>query len=90
PHICFELSEKLFHFENFKKLELKPEVFVKDSLNLGVSVNGKKRAEIEVNASLSQDEIIWLAKEKVAKWLEGKSVIKEIYVPNSLVNLVVK
>ncbi|EOJ7832016.1 leucine--tRNA ligase [Campylobacter upsaliensis] len=90
PHICFELSEKLFHFENFKKLELKSEVFVKDSLNLGVSVNGKKRAEIEVSASLKQDEIIQLAKEKVAKWLEGKSVIKEIYVPNSLVNLVVK
>lgn len=90
PHICFELSEKLFHFANFKKLELKPEVFVKDSLNLGVSVNGKKRAEIEVSTSLSQDEIIQIAKEKVAKWLEGKSVIKEIYVPNSLVNLVVK
>ncbi|MDL0114648.1 leucine--tRNA ligase [Campylobacter felis] len=90
PHICFELSEKLFHFENFKKLELKSEVFVKDSLNLGVSVNGKKRAEIEVAASLSKEEIISLAKEKVAKWLEGKSVIKEIYVPNSLVNLVVK
>ncbi|HEC1549043.1 TPA: leucine--tRNA ligase [Campylobacter upsaliensis] len=90
PHICFELSEKLFHFENFKKLELKSEVFVKDSLNLGVSVNGKKRAEIEVSASLKQDEIIQLAKEKVAKWLEEKSVIKEIYVPNSLVNLVVK
>ncbi|MCR2062211.1 leucine--tRNA ligase [Campylobacter helveticus] len=90
PHICFELSEKLFHFENFKELELKPEVFVKDSLNLGVSVNGKKRAEIEVAASLSKEEIISLAKEKVAKWLEGKSVIKEIYVQNSLVNLVVK
>ena len=63
---------------------------MKDSLNLGVSFNGKKRAEIEVSASLKQDEIIQLAKEKVAKWLEGKSVIKEIYVPNSLVNLVVK
>lgn len=90
PHLCFELSDKLFKCENFKKLELKAEAFVKESLNLAVSVNGKKRAEIEVLSSLGEDEILNLAKEKVAKWLEGKSIVKQIYVEGKLVNLVIK
>ncbi|HEC2777553.1 TPA: hypothetical protein ACUUHY_001717, partial [Campylobacter coli] len=71
-------------------LNLKEEVFVKDSLNLGISVNGKKRGEIEVSSSASQDEILELAKQKVSKWLEGKNIVKEIYVEGKLVNLVIK
>lgn len=41
PHVCFELSEELLNVK-FQKLELKEEVFVKDTLNLAVSINGKK------------------------------------------------
>ncbi|ELK4666357.1 leucine--tRNA ligase [Campylobacter coli] len=90
PHVCFELSDKLFKCENFKVLNLKEEVFVKDSLNLAISVNGKKRGEVEVSSSASQDEILELAKQKVSKWLEGKNIVKEIYVEGKLVNLVIK
>jgi len=90
PHICFELSELLFGLENFKKLELKSEVFIKDSLNLAVSINGKKRAEFEISSNASKEEILSTAKDQVAKWLENKSIIKEIYVEQKLVNLVIK
>ncbi len=38
----------------------------------------------------SKDEIIKLAKEKTAKWLGNKEIIKEILVPKKLVNIVVK
>lgn len=90
PHVCFELSEELFACENFKKLELKEEAFVKDTLNLAVSINGKKRAEFEISSSAGKEEILALAKENTAKWLEGKSIVKEIYVEGKLVNLVIK
>ena len=90
PHIANELSDELFNRKNFSKIEILDEVFVKDTLNLAVTVNGKRRAEIEVDKNLSQDEIISLAKEKVAKWLENKTIIKEIYVKEKLVNLVLK
>ncbi|NLK66208.1 MAG: leucine--tRNA ligase [Campylobacteraceae bacterium] len=90
PHITNELSSELFGRENFKKIKIKDEVFVKDSLNLAVTVNGKKRAEIEVAADASKDEILSIAKENVEKWLEGKTIVKEIYVKDKLVNLVVK
>ncbi|MDA3050220.1 leucine--tRNA ligase [Campylobacter sp. JMF_02 ED1] len=90
PHIASELSQTLFGRKNFTKIELLPEVFVSDTITLAVTVNGKKRAEIDANADASEAEILALAKENVAKWLEDKTLIKEIYVKNKLVNLVVK
>jgi leucyl-tRNA synthetase len=90
PHLCWELSDKLFGLENLKPIDIKEEVFEVDTIVLAVTINGKKRDEIEVSKSLSKDEILTLAKEAASKWLEGKELIKEIYVPNKLINLVVK
>ena len=90
PHTCWELSESLFGLKNFKKLELLEEVFQSSSMTLPVTINGKRRCEIEVAKDTSKDDILALAKEAGRKWLEEKSIIKEIYVPNKLVNLVVK
>jgi len=90
PHICAELSEKLFKRRNFGELRVCEEVFESDTIKLAVTINGKKRAEFEAGASLSEGEILSLAKQNCAKWLEGKSVVKEIYVKNKLVNLVIK
>lgn len=90
PHLASELSEKLFNRTNIKTYELKEEVFVSDTIKLGISINGKNRAEIEVDANANQDEIIKIAKDKAAKWLEDKIIVKEIYIPNKLVNIVIK
>ena len=90
PHICAELSDKLFKRRNFGELRVCEEVFESDTIKLAVTINGKKRAEFEVDAGLSEGEILSLAKQNCAKWLEGKSIIKEIYVKNKLVNLVIK
>ncbi len=91
PHVATELSEKLFERENFKgKIDVKDEVFVQDSIMYVVMIGGKKRTEIEVSPDASNDEILAAAKEAGAKWLEGMQVVKEIVVPNKLVNLAVK
>jgi leucyl-tRNA synthetase len=91
PHVCAELSEELFDSKNLAgKIEILEEVFVQDTVTLGVAVNGKRRAEIEVDAGASKEDIIAMAKESIDKWLEGKNVVKEILVPNKMVNLVVK
>jgi leucyl-tRNA synthetase len=93
PHACWEISENLFGRKNFEQpLSVKEEVFVQDSITLAVTINGKKRAEIEVSPDASKEEILALAKanENAIKWIEGKELIKEIVVPNKLVNLVVK
>ncbi|WP_170019113.1 leucine--tRNA ligase [Campylobacter sp. RM16190] len=90
PHIANELSENLFGRANFTHIDIKEEVFEKDSLNLAITVNGKRRGEVEVPSDASEAEILKAAKENVAKWIEGKELIKEIYVQGKLVNLVVK
>jgi len=91
PHVTTELSELLFDRDNLgAKLEVKEEVFVQDSILYMVMIGGKKRTEVEVSPSASSDEILAIAKEAGAKWLEGMTIVKEIVVPNKLVNLAVK
>lgn len=90
PHIACELSQMVFDSKNLTKIDILEEVFVKDSIEIGVSVNGKNRATIEIDASLDEQSIKQIAKENVAKWLDGKEIVKEIYIQNKLVNIVVK
>jgi len=90
PHLAWELSDRLFGRHNLAPAAIKDEVFVVDTFNMGVSVNGKKRAEIEVGASDEKEQIIETAKTAVEKWIEGKTVVKEIVVPKKLVNIVIK
>lgn len=90
PHVCYEISNELFSLKNFTNIILKEEVFIKDSLNLAITVNGKLRGEIEISTNTSKEEILQMSKNAVLKWLEGKEITKEIYVPNKIVNLVIK
>ncbi len=91
PHTCWDLADKLFERKNFSsKIEVKEEVFALDSIVLAITINGKKRTEVEVNPNATKDEILAQAKEVASKWIDGKELIKEIVVPNKLVNLVVK
>lgn len=62
------------------------------TVEIGVQVNGKVRGRISIPRDLAEAEVLALAKEEenVVKFLDGKSLIKEIYIPGRLVNLVVK
>ena len=90
PHISWELSDILFKRKNFLPIEIKEEVFEEDFICLAVTINGKKRFELKVNVNSSKEDILVKAKEGANKWLLDKELIKEIYVPNKLVNLVLK
>ena len=65
---------------------------VEDQIEIAVQVNGKVRGRISVASDISKDGAIEAAKadEKIVEALAGKTVVKEIYVPGRLVNLVVK
>jgi leucyl-tRNA synthetase len=90
PHICWDISSEYFSLNNLNPQAVIDEVFVEDSITLGVSINGKRRTEIEVAVDASNEDIIASAKEAASKWLEGMSIVKEIVVPKKLVNIVVK
>ncbi len=91
PHISWELSKNLFDLNNLNnEINIYDEVFQLDQITLGVSVNGKNRAEISVSPDSTENEIIAVAKNSVSKWLDGKTIVKEILVQRKLVNLVIK
>ena len=72
--------------------EVDESALVKSEIELMVQVNGKLRGKIEVAADADQTTILSAAKthEAVQKFLDGKTLVKEIVVPGRLVNLVVK
>ena len=63
-----------------------------DTISLVVQINGKLRASIEVSADISAEDAFILAtgQENVKKWLEGQEIIKKIFVPGKLLNIVVR
>lgn len=62
------------------------------SVEIVVQVNGKVRARLSVAADISKEDAVAAAKaeEKIAEEISGKQIVKEIYVPGKLVNIVVK
>ena len=67
-----------------------PALTVQDQLAIAIQINGKLRGDITVARGTSKTDIEQQAKEAVAKRLEGKEIIKVIYVPDRLVNFVVR
>lgn len=67
-----------------------PAEAVSDSIEIVVQVLGKVRCRVSVPADADQAAVETAAKQAAAKWLEGKTVVKVVYVPGKLVNLVAK
>ena len=95
PHLCEEIWETLGH-NTILSLEAWPtydeEKTVENTVEIAIQVNGKLRGTIKLPMNTPKDEAIAAAKadERVASFIEGKTIIKEIAVPNKIVNLVVK
>lgn len=95
PFITEELWEKLGHnntiayekWPTFEQEKAKEEVY-----ELAVQVNGKVRGTTTIALNSSNEEMLKCAKElsNVLKYLEGKTIVKEIVIPNKIVNIVVK
>ncbi|MCC5915159.1 MAG: leucine--tRNA ligase [Balneolaceae bacterium] len=97
PHIAEEMWSRLGHggslaYEKWPEYDEK--LMVSKTVEYPVQVNGKVRANIEVPADKAKDKefVIGLAKQQqnVEKYLDGSTIIKEIFVPERIVNLVVK
>jgi leucyl-tRNA synthetase len=70
--------------------EFNPALAKDDLITMAVQVMGKTRGTIEVPADISKEDFLVKAKEKVAKHLEGKTIVKEIYIPGKICNFVAK
>lgn len=95
PHIAEELWKRFGHdgtitYVDFPTFDEK--YLVDDEVEVPVQINGKVKARINVAADAAQDDVVAtaLADSKIASLVEGKNIVKQIYVPGRMVNLVVK
>ena len=95
PHVTEEIWEEQGFsgmLATAKWVEYDEAKCVDDTIEIVAQVNGKIRAKLMIASNATSEEAIALAKsdEKVAADIAGKTVVKELYVPGRLVNIVVK
>ena len=96
PH----LSEELWSIHFVKNCsvfneawpEFDPSLIVDDEVTVSIQVNGKLRGTIQIPLDQPKDKVLFHAKslENVSKYISEGNLIKEIYIPNKIVNLVIK
>ncbi len=91
PHICSEMGE-IYSIDLSKWPEYNKELAKDDTFLLIVQINGKVRGRVEVEMGIDEETAFneALKDDKVKKALEGKTIVKKIYIPNRLLNIVVK
>ena len=93
PHIAEEMWHEMGHDGSVfdagwpKADESK---LVQDTIEIALQISGKLRGTMVVSSSATKEEALAQAKEVLAAKIEGKTVVKEIYVPGKIVNLIVK
>lgn len=94
PHITEEIYQSQFGEILNKQpwVKFNEELCKEDKIEIVIQVNGKLKAKLMVNADADKDSVLEIAaqEEKVKEALNGKNVLKQIYVQNKLVNFVVK
>ena len=95
PHITEELWNRLGHSNtiSYESWPTYDEAKIQDdTIELPIQFNGKLRATIKIAKDLPKEEVekVVKANSRVQSLLEGKNIVKEIYVPNKIYNIVVK
>ena len=96
PHLAEEIHNLFGGKESiFSKsvwYDVDKDALVVDEVLIVVQINGKVRAKLNMPAGLSQEEVKErvYADKKVQNYTNGKTIVKEIYVPNKIYNIVVK
>ena len=93
PHICEEIWQMLGN-DGLCSLAKWPEYdeakTVDNTVEVAVQINGKVRGRVMLPLNCPKDDAIAEAKKALAEALEGKTVVKEISVPNKIINIVIK
>ena len=93
PHVAEEMWSLLGRTENLADMpwpKFDPTAASEEEITIVIQVNGKVRSRISVSADEEEEQIkaMALADEKTAKFVAGRKVLKQFYVPRRLVNIV--
>jgi leucyl-tRNA synthetase len=94
PHLS---SECLSQISKYKAVQenwplVKKEFLINEKVNLVVQINGKKREILVVKKDTNKQNIINMVNEnkKLNNFIKGKKIIKEVFIPNKIINLIIK
>jgi leucyl-tRNA synthetase len=96
PHLgeeCWQLAgNETSLFEKPVWYEVDKDALVEDNVKIAVQVNGKLRSTVSVPMNSEQEAVkpVVFSDEKVTKFTEGKTIVKQIFVKNKIYNIVVK
>lgn len=95
PHLSEELWHKIGEEGSVHKQEYPKEdneKIILDNVTIAIQINGKLRETIEIKKDEKKEKVLEEVKklEKIIPYIEEKEIVKEIYVPNKIVNIVVK
>jgi len=94
PHFASECFEE---FSKFKKIdnywpEVNKELLRNETVNLVIQINGKKRDILSVKKDINENELLKMlnSNEKIKNFILNKKIMKKIFVPNKIINLIVE
>lgn len=95
PHITEEMWERIGlsgHITDTQWPTFDPEACEEARINMPIQINGKVRATLEVASDILEDDLMAqvLANQGLEKYLKEKTIVKKIYVPGKILNLVIK
>jgi len=95
PHLAEEIWSRLGHDKGLARHpwpQFVPAKLVESKIELPIQINGKLRATLWVASDAEEKWILTSAREleSVKSWMEGKALVKQIYVPKKLISFVVK
>lgn len=95
PHVTEFLWNELGNKEKINTAiwpKASKKLLIEDTITIGVQINGKLRSTINIKPNSPENEVKEAAQkeENIVKYIDGKEIIKVIYVPNRIINIVIK
>ena len=95
PHFASECLDQLNNltknnYDTWPKIDDK--VLIDENINLVVQINGKKREVLKIKKDIKEKEVLRIIddNDRIQNYIKNKKIIKKIFVPNKIINLIVK
>ena len=96
PHFaseCLEQLNNLYKVKNYNSWpKINEKILIDENINLVVQINGKKREVLKIKKDIKENEVLKIINnnDRILNYIKDKKIIKKIFVPNKIINLIVK
>ena len=96
PHFaseCLEQLNNLYKVKNYNSWpKINEKILMDENINLVVQINGKKREVLEIKKDIKENEVLEIINnnDRILNYIKDKKIVKKIFVPNKIINLIVK